>query len=71
MCGKFKVGDIVKHKGKFLRSIGWYIDVPKNGKVVELSESMHNWPKVQWCDSEEATLINPVNIMLDGKPDYD
>lgn len=69
----FKVGDIVKHKASFLRSIGWYFDVPINGKVISLNKN--NWPKVFWNTEEElsdedGTLINPVNIMMAKDPDY-
>lgn len=32
----FKVGDIVRHKSAFLRSIFWYTNVPHNGKVVRV-----------------------------------
>jgi hypothetical protein len=67
MTSQYKIGDIVRHTSKFLRSIGWYTDVPKNGKVISLSleSCFKDWPYVQWCDDPEntyGTLINPCNI---------
>ena len=47
---RFNVGDIVKHTGEHLRSIGWYTDVPKNGIV--RSTNKDGWPRVQWCDED-------------------
>lgn len=32
----FAVGDLVKHKRAFLRSAGWYTNVPKNGTVISI-----------------------------------
>lgn len=70
----FKVGDIVKHTGDFLRCTGWYTNVPKNGLVVE-AEDVSTLPKgvpqivtVRWCDREENTRILATNIMLASKP---
>ena len=67
----FSVGDIVKHKGSFLKSICWYTNVPIDGKVMSIDDHT-GWPRVLWCDSEDdyASLINPANIMLANKPDY-
>ena len=65
---RFNVGDIVKHTGEHLRSIGWYTDVPKNGIV--RSTNKDGWPRVQWCDedNEIGTLIYPGCIMLAKNP---
>jgi hypothetical protein len=65
----FKVGDIVKHKSSFLKSIGWYMDVPIDGKVMSIDERI-GWPRVQWCDDDRSMLINPANIMMANEPDY-
>jgi len=34
MKTEFKTGDIVCHKAEFLRSVGWYTNVPINGKIL-------------------------------------
>ena len=67
----FKVGDIVKHKSAFLKSIGWCTNVPRNGRVTEGDDSDSSFPilAVEWCDGT-ANRIAACNIMLDGKPDY-
>ena len=67
---EFSVGQIVKHKAKFLKSIGWYTDVPRNG-IVRGFNSL-DMPRVQWCDSDDETgvAIHPGNIMPDSKADY-
>ena len=71
MTTEFKVGDLVKHTSKFLQSVGWYTNVPKDGKVTEMRPMGHEvWPVIQWCDDDTARMINPVNIMPAGKPDY-
>lgn len=62
---EFIAGDIVKFKGSFLRSVGWYTDVPRNGKVSEVHEQH---VKVGWCDGHDSS-VHVKNIMLDGKPD--
>jgi len=67
MCA-FKVGDIVKHKASFLKSIGWYTGVPRDGKVVKVSESVVS---VMWAGEWKGpTNILPCNIMLASSPDY-
>jgi len=71
----FKQGDIVKHKGKFLRSIGWYTNVPIDGMVlsVKVNGTFDGWPIVLWCDEagqSDGSLVNPANIMLAKDPDY-
>ena len=74
---RFGVGDIVKHRASFLKSVGWYTDVPRDGIVRGLSEQLQTdgvpFPRVQWCDRPEdtdGTLINPHNIMPAKSPDY-
>ena len=65
----FKVGDVVKHKAKFLQSIQWYTDVPKDGIVRGHNNS--GYPKVQWCDDDcEAGVVIHPDIMLASEPDY-
>ena len=66
----FKVGDIVKHKASFLKSIGWYTGVPVNGEVVS---SKHNddtqldsgYISVMWAGEWKGpTTILACNVML-------
>lgn len=59
----FKVGDLVAYKRKFLQSIQWFTDVPINGRVEEINESMQ-MPKVLWNDRDEAILVHPGNLVL-------
>lgn len=63
------VGSLVKYTGRFLRNIGWFTDVPKDGKVTEVKAP---YALVQWCDKPEGevTRVRMENIMLADKPDY-
>lgn len=60
MKPKFAVGDIVRHKGSFLRSIAWYTGVPVNGRVVS-AEPLGTCIlyRVEWCDGTENCIIEP------------
>jgi len=72
----FNHGDIVKYKGEFLRSVGWYTNVPKDGKVIINDQNpIMGDPSekfccvaVHWCDSPAPKLCNIKNIMLASKP---
>jgi len=59
----FAVGDIVRHTSTFLRSVGWFTNVPRNGVVVEvlIVGFMDGWPVVEWCDGPEGP-IHPANL---------
>ncbi len=68
----FKKNDIIKIKAAFLKSAGWYTNVPKNGRVEgveELSPGGTVLLDVTWSDGARSK-INAANVMLDGKPDY-
>ena len=65
----FEVGDIVKYRGNFLRSVGWHTNVPKDGRVVGIEEGL-NFPIVEWNDGH-TTPVNPVNLQLAKQPDRD
>lgn len=72
MCA-FKVGDIVKHKASFLKSVGWYTNVPVNGKVVKVeSPAMLGMPCVQvdWGDGSASRPIRESDILPASSPDY-
>ena len=62
---KYKPGDIVRHTTKFLRSVGWYTNVPINGCVREVRDEnsgyFSGFPVVEWSDGHTG-LINPANI---------
>lgn len=64
----FQVGDIVKYRAKFLQSVGWYTDVPINGRVEAINDRMQ-MPSVLWSDRDEPILVHPANIQLASKPD--
>lgn len=63
---EFKVGDLVKHRAAFLQSVGWYTDVPTDGKVITVNDRTL---RVAWCDSDRLTTILKTNVLLAGKPD--
>lgn len=64
----FRVGDKVKYKGNFLRSIGWYTDVPKDGIVVDAKPG--NYVRVLWNEFVEEPLpVHVKNITLANKAD--
>ena len=67
----FKVGDIVKHKASFLKSTGWYTNVPTNGEVKATTLS-GEYVHIQWCNrpSNELAAIRVCNIMFAKDPDY-
>lgn len=60
MTTTFKIGDIVCHKATFLRNIGWYTNVPRNGKVTAVDGDMLS---VHWCDREDPARILAVNVI--------
>jgi hypothetical protein len=66
----FKEGDIVKHKGSFLKSISWYTDVPKNGKVLSVKKfGERALLEVKWSNGHTSKILD-ANVMHAGKPDY-
>lgn len=63
MKPKFNVGDIVAHKRDFLKSVGWYTNVPKNGKVTAVQPfggGTNQLVTVDWC---EFTADTPPRIL--------
>lgn len=55
----YKPGDLVKHRATFLRSVGWFTNVPRNGKVVEVEGPDSAAPviKVDWCDGSTSRIL--------------
>lgn len=54
----YKVGDIVRHRGDWLRSVGWVTGVPVNGRV------QHQTPfgggqalTVEWSDGNVCMIL--------------
>jgi hypothetical protein len=69
----FKVGDIVKHKASFLKSCGWYTNVPVNGKVVAIEDPARlgiGCVQVDWSDGSASRPIRESDILLAKDPDY-
>ena len=64
MTTTFKPGDIVCHKATFLRSIGWYTDVPINGRVEAVEDGVLT---VLWNNHKDPTHILGVNVILYSK----
>lgn len=73
---KFKIGDIVCYKGDFLRSCGWYTSVPKNGKVIDIRESLRADNELQvltvdWAGDVGIMNTLNTNVILDSKKQFD
>ena len=53
-------GDIVRHKAAFLRSTGWYTNVPINGQVLEASKKIddHQLLVIEWSDGETLSILS-------------
>jgi hypothetical protein len=66
---KFKIGDIVRHTGKFLRSIGMYTGAPINGRIVGFSKiGGMIFPLVEWSDDmDNPRPVHPNNLELDPR----
>lgn len=63
----FHVGDIVRYRAAFLQSIGWYTNVPVDGKVMRnLAEP---FVEVVWSDGQKRT-VHEGNLIKRGRPDY-
>ena len=57
----YRVGDIVRHTGTFLRSAGWFTGAPINGEVAAVATLDHGDPKrqlltVRWSDGTESRI---------------
>lgn len=60
---EYAIGDLVRHTGRFLRSIGWCLDVPIDGKVLKV-RTLGKLPLlvVLWNDTDEPSSILAVNV---------
>ncbi|MDP3766913.1 MAG: hypothetical protein Q8S13_02765 [Dehalococcoidia bacterium] len=68
----FAPGDIVKYTSKFLRSTGWYTNVPIDGRVESVRMRRGGEPdvlRVLWNDRDEPVSVLASNVMLARKPD--
>jgi hypothetical protein len=70
----FKVGDIVAFRASFLRSVGWFTDVPRNGRVVAVTGpfSGHQVVTAEWCDGNtfktlDTNLLHFNRLHLEAK----
>ena len=63
-AGAFKVGDLVRYTGKFLRNTGMQSGAPIDGKVVEVYSKGYfaGHPVVQWSNGGEPSLVRAENI---------
>ena len=52
----FKIGDLVRHKSEFLRNIFWVLDVPLNGKIVELGPR-GVVARINWSDGTSTRIL--------------
>jgi ribosomal protein L2 len=68
----YTVGDVVKHRGAFLRSAGWYTAVPRNGKVVAVKPLPSGTVilDVEWSDGYGLGSINALNVMPAHRADH-
>jgi hypothetical protein len=62
MTKTFKRDDLVCYARRFLQSVGWYTDVPIDGKVVDDTDPQ--FPSVHWCDRDEPVRVNAANLIL-------
>lgn len=59
----YKPGDLVKHRAFFLRSISWFTNVPKNGKVIAVEDTndrkIYGPPviEVEWSDGHTSRIL--------------
>lgn len=61
----YKVGDIVRHTSKFLRSVGWHTNVPINGLVYGVgSLGDHQLLTVKWNDREGFSQVIGPNVEI-------
>ena len=63
-AGDFKVGDIVRHTGKFLRNTGMQVGAPIDGKVVDVAETgfFKGHPTVRWSNGGVESVVRAENI---------
>lgn len=57
----YQPGDLVKHRASFLRSISWFTNVPKNGKVLKAEDQDPRYGppviEVEWCDGHTSRIL--------------
>lgn len=64
----FKVGDVVCYRAGWLRSVGWYTDVPINGEVTHLDRLGDQvLVEVVWADGREI----PRRVLASNLIHYD
>lgn len=61
----FQVGDIVCHTSKFLRAVGWFVNVPQNGRVEATDDD--EIVTVMWCDADKPVRVNAGNLIMYAK----
>lgn len=55
---RIQAGDIVEYKGAFLRSCGWFTEVPKHGHVLELEKLGDSvLARISWCIGETSCRV--------------
>ena len=71
MATQFNVGDIVRYKASFLRSVGWYTNVPDRGEVVSTKSTIKSLEliKVKWPGDAQPMSILSSNLVLAGRLD--
>jgi len=64
--GEFFRGDVVRYAAKFLKSVGWYTDVPDNGTVTDDPKRVGGMTlvKVLFVGEGEARNVNAKNLIL-------
>jgi hypothetical protein len=54
----FKIGDIVCLRAAFLRSAGWCLNVPRDGRVEDVSHfNGRQLLYVDWCDGYTTSIL--------------
>ena len=65
---RLRPGELVRYTSAFLRSAGWYTDVPIDGKVLEVEPEKKRVSDttyvvtVQWCDRDAPIRVLSCNI---------
>lgn len=69
---QFKEGDQVEYKGDFLRSVGWFTNVPRNGQVTRVVPVAADRQLVEGIWGQPAEGAPPtfkvLNVNLEKRP---
>ena len=66
----FRRGDLIRHTGKFLRSVGWHVGVPVDGQILEVKQLApgRDCLQVEWSDGNTSGILS---CHVEFEPHYD